>query len=87
MTNPNPNPTYNYNKDNTYTFEIARRSVARAALYLDITHMEESALDALAAALLQYLHNVRIYIYIYLFIYIYIYIYVYRFIYQMYVNI
>ncbi|KAG7362204.1 hypothetical protein IV203_025870 [Nitzschia inconspicua] len=42
-------------KDQIYSFEIARRSVGRAALHLGITTMSESALDVLADVLLQYL--------------------------------
>lgn len=42
-------------RDPIYAFEIARRSVGRAALHLGITTMTESTLDVLADVLLQYL--------------------------------
>jgi hypothetical protein len=42
-------------KDQIYSFEIARRSVGRAALHLGIQTITESTLDVLADVLLQYL--------------------------------
>jgi hypothetical protein len=41
-----------------YTFEIARRSVGRAALHLGIDSMSEGALDVMADILLNYLNRV-----------------------------
>lgn len=41
-----------------YTFEIARRSVGRAALHLGIDSMSEGAMDVLADILLNYLNRV-----------------------------
>lgn len=41
-----------------YTFEIARRSVGRAAFHLGIDSMSESALDVMADILLNYLNRV-----------------------------
>ncbi len=45
--------------DNAYITEIARRSVARAALHLGIEGMEGMALDTLGSVLLGYLEMVR----------------------------
>jgi hypothetical protein len=44
-------------KDQVYSFEIARRSVGRAALHLGVGTMSESCLDVLADVLLQYLNR------------------------------
>src|SRR6056300_407815 len=44
--------------DTAYCTELARRSVARAALHLGIEGMETSALDVLGSVLLGYLHNI-----------------------------
>lgn len=45
-------------KDPIYCFEVARRSVGRAALHLGIENMSETALDVLADILLNYLGRV-----------------------------
>ena len=45
-------------RDQIYCFEIARRSVGRAAFHLGIESMTEAALDALADILLSYLNRV-----------------------------
>ncbi|CAJ1960091.1 unnamed protein product [Cylindrotheca closterium] len=45
-------------RDSIYCFEIARRSVGRAALHLGIENMSETALDVMADVLLNYLHRV-----------------------------
>ena len=45
-------------RDVEYTLEIAKRSVARAALHLNITEIANDALDALAQILLTYLNQV-----------------------------
>jgi hypothetical protein len=42
-------------KDELYSFEIARRSVSRAAVHLGIDNMTEAALDVMADILLTYL--------------------------------
>mmetsp|Transcript_20594 Transcript_20594/g.50573 ORF Transcript_20594/g.50573 Transcript_20594/m.50573 type:complete len:415 (+) Transcript_20594:65-1309(+) len=44
-------------RDSIYCFEIARRSVGRAALHLGIENMSETALDVMADVLLNYLHR------------------------------
>jgi hypothetical protein len=44
--------------DSIYSFEIARRSVGRAALHLGIENMSETALDVMADVLLNYLSRV-----------------------------
>mmetsp|Transcript_1574 Transcript_1574/g.2567 ORF Transcript_1574/g.2567 Transcript_1574/m.2567 type:complete len:586 (+) Transcript_1574:2-1759(+) len=44
-------------RDVDYTLEIAKRSVARAALHLNITEIADDALDALAQILLAYLNQ------------------------------
>lgn len=44
-------------RDSIYCFEIARRSVGRAALHLGIEHMSETALDVMADVLLNYLNR------------------------------
>jgi len=41
--------------DDAYMLEVARRSVARAALHMDIQEITDDALDALAHALLDYM--------------------------------
>ena len=45
-------------RDSIYCFEIARRSVGRAAYHLGMDSMSEATLDALADILLQYLNRV-----------------------------
>ena len=45
-------------RDPIYCFEVARRSVSRAALHLGIENMSETALDVLADILLNYLGRV-----------------------------
>jgi hypothetical protein len=45
-------------RDPIYCFEIARRSVGRAALHLGVDSMTEASLDVLADVLLQYMHRV-----------------------------
>ena len=45
-------------KESIYTFEIARRSVGRAAFHLGIDTISEGALDVLADVLLNYLNRV-----------------------------
>ena len=44
-------------RDSVYSFEIARRSVGRAALHLGIESMTEEALDTMANILLEYLNR------------------------------
>eukprot|EP00980_Cylindrotheca_fusiformis_P029644 scaffold23642_cov117-Cylindrotheca_fusiformis.AAC.2 len=44
-------------RDSIYCFEIARRSVGRAALHLGVEHMSETALDVMADVLLNYLNR------------------------------
>lgn len=46
--------------DSTYIHEVARRSVARAALHLGVTGMEGGALDVLGAVLVDYLERVSV---------------------------
>jgi hypothetical protein len=45
-------------EDQVYCFEIARRSVGRAALHLGIDSMSEASLDVMADVLLSYLNRV-----------------------------
>ena len=45
-------------EDQVYCFEIARRSVGRAALHLGIESMSEASLDVMADVLLSYLNRV-----------------------------
>lgn len=46
--------------DSAYCTEIARRSVARAALHLGMEGMEGSAMDALGSVLIGYMDQVSI---------------------------
>jgi len=68
MTSSSVNNNHNHNNNNSmaaiaagsslddaYMFEVARRSVARAALHMDIQEITDDALDALAHALLDYI--------------------------------
>jgi hypothetical protein len=45
-------------EDDVYSYEVARRSVARAALHLGLDSMSEEALDVLGDVLLAYLQRV-----------------------------
>ena len=49
--------------DTSYCTEIARRSVARAALHLGLDGMEGEALDCMGSILLGYMEMVRILVY------------------------
>jgi hypothetical protein len=48
------------NEDDVYSHEVARRSVARAALHLGLDSMSEEALDVLGDVLLTYLQRVSV---------------------------
>lgn len=45
-------------KDKQYSHEIAKRSVARAALHLGITSMSSEALDVMGDALITFLERI-----------------------------
>lgn len=53
----NDNPSWYDETDSGYSHELARRSVARAALNLGIEHMSGDALDGLGDVLIQYLER------------------------------
>jgi hypothetical protein len=52
--------TMQANEDNVYSHQVARRSVARAALHLGLDSMSEEALDVLGDVLLTYLQRVSL---------------------------
>merc|ERR1719444_765738 len=57
MNNTSTSTSTTQGSDNYYTYEIARGSVARAALHLNITSISSDALDALTQSLLTYMNN------------------------------